>query len=152
MLINHLRHSPDLCGLVSLVLVNPLSSASAHFPAELPFKAALLDVYRQACVSFARLARVLHEGSPPLIDSSVVEFALLAGRRSSAEADFASELQCEVALVCGDHDLSAGRGQYEAIAAKLGCSRPVTFLRGLGACPHLEDPEKFADAVINSNN
>lgn len=150
-IIAQLRQSPDLCSLISLVLVNPLASASAHYPAELPYKAELLGIYNSLCVWFARMARVLHEGCPPLIDPAVVEFALLSGQHcTSDDLEISSPLPCEVSMVCGDQDWAGGRGKYEAFAEKLGVARQVVFLRGLGACPHLEDPEKLAEAVANN--
>ena len=59
-----------------------------------------------------------------------------------------NDAQARSVLLCGDQDWWSGRRAYEQISSDLNCMRQPVFLRGLGSMPHLEDPDKFAEALL----
>ena len=146
------RENLEFSSCVSLLLVNPLARPDQLFPA-LPFRSSLLSFYRFIFTKLVQISRVLHDQRPPLVDPAIVDFAFISGGAkylTNRKED--SPLLCEVGVVCGDQDWWGGRCAYEKLSSSLGGehSAPVVFLRGLGAAPHLEDPEKFAEAVLTA--
>jgi hypothetical protein len=145
-----IRSSVDLAQHVHLILVNPYTFTGNSLLDFVPFKATLLFYYAQQISNGFKIARVLHEKQVPLVDTDIIEYAILSNRGESAYStiDLKTPLPANVSVVCGDQDWNCGKMKYEQLNAKLGGKHSVYFLRGLGGHPHLEDPDQFAESIL----
>ncbi len=156
-----LKYATDRPRVVtSLVLVNPQEVANGVGPEPLRdfvsglaastitsvagASEVLLDQMVSLWSSFLRRTRGINGGSA-LVDKLVLRYRILTEYQRSENRDCRKIIPADLpmVLICGEQDSGCSREAYSALAA----SGRATFLTGVGAWPHLEDPVKFVDAL-----